>query len=145
MGAPLLLTTTVFEFTASTLAINSSCSPGKLKVSRSLPSVSQSSLVPTIKIHASDVLARRTASPIGSANWGAKIPYRSPLNIVSALTWYSMATRIRRPASRNRVARTSVDPCMKKASPGSGAVQLSITASSSTHIRARPVDSKPKV
>ena len=55
------VTTTVLAFTAATLAISSSVRPGRAKVVRSFPSVSHSSVKPTIATTTSASLARSTA------------------------------------------------------------------------------------
>ena len=56
-----LVTTTVLGFTAATFAMSSSVRPGRAKVVRSCPSVSQSAFKPTTAITASASLARSTA------------------------------------------------------------------------------------
>ncbi len=61
-GDPVFITKTVFLFVAKIFLIRASCSPGRLKLFLSLPSVSQSELVPTTRITASDCFAIFTAS-----------------------------------------------------------------------------------
>ena len=55
------VTTTVLAFTAATLVMSSSVRPGRAKVVRSRPSVSQSAFKPTIAMTPSASLARSTA------------------------------------------------------------------------------------
>ena len=62
IGDPVLITKTVFLLEAKIFSISTSCSPGRLKLFLSLPSVSQSEFVPTTRITASEFFASFTAS-----------------------------------------------------------------------------------
>jgi hypothetical protein len=75
-GEPALTTTMVRSLAAATRRTSSSWSPGRAMVSRSWPSVSHSSVVPTTTTAASAARAASTARSIMCSSAGSRTPMR---------------------------------------------------------------------
>ncbi len=136
---PELTTTTVRSLAAHTRRISSGWSPGRSIDSRSLPSVSQSRLVPTTSTTASAAVATATARSMRSSGVGARTPTLAPLSIAASAGVHSTSTRTGRPATIDTSASASALPMPKNSSPGGmGRSIPSTTTSPSTRSRALP-------
>ena len=140
---PELTTTTVRPLAAHTRRISSGWPPGRSIESRSLPSVSQSRLVPTTSTTASAVAAAATARSMRSSGDGVLTPTFTPLRNTAPSDVHSTATSTGRPATMVTTASASALPMAKNSSPGGmGWAIPSTTTCPSTSSRARPACTK---
>ena len=116
-GPPVFTTTMVFELARLTRSMSSTWSPGRKNESRSLPSVSQSSFVPTITTATSDFAARSSASWSRSLSMIGLSPILHPSISMAPSLENSISIGTSRPACRSISAVISADPIPKKSSP----------------------------